>query len=186
LTSQNSLETRHSASMAINAHQLHSRSRITAMQKVNEAVDNLDLRSLRLLRALLETRSVTKAGEALAISQPAASRVLAQLRQVLGDPLLVRSRHGNTLTPRAESLRPKLAQTMESLSSLLEQELFNPARSRLTIRIATTDHGASLFWRLWFNCSRRRRQGSHWKSHPGTRKHCSIWRQADSISHSTP
>ena len=65
------------------------------MQKVNTELDSLDLRSLRLLKSILELRSVTKAGETLTLSQPAASRVLAQLRRALGDPLLVRGRHGN-------------------------------------------------------------------------------------------
>jgi DNA-binding transcriptional LysR family regulator len=114
------------------------------MQKMNTRIDTLDLRSLRMLLVLLETRSVTKSGEALAISQPAASRVLAQLRQVLGDPLLVRGRHGNTLTPRAESLRPLLAEVLQSLASLLEKENFEPHSAKLALRIAATDHGAAV------------------------------------------
>lgn len=45
----------------------------------SKQLEKLDFRSLRLLKILLDTESVTKAGEALSISQPAASRVLAQL-----------------------------------------------------------------------------------------------------------
>lgn len=114
------------------------------MQKVNVTLDRLDLRSLRMLKVLLDTRSVTKAGEALAISQPAASRVLAQLRHALGDPLLVRGRYGNTLTPRGESLRPAVTEALRSISSLFEQGAFEPSKARLSIRIATTDHGAAV------------------------------------------
>ena len=62
------------------------------MRKMYSDLDRLDIRSLRMLKHFLDTRSVTKAGEALAISQPAASWVLAQLRRALGDPLLVRDR----------------------------------------------------------------------------------------------
>jgi hypothetical protein len=40
------------------------------MQKSNIFLERLDVRSLRTLKVLLETRSVTKAGEAMAISQP--------------------------------------------------------------------------------------------------------------------
>ncbi|MCU1321270.1 MAG: transcriptional regulator [Acidobacteriaceae bacterium] len=54
------------------------------MQKSNTFLERLDVRSLRTLKVLLDTRSVTKAGEAMAISQPAASRVLAQLRHAIG------------------------------------------------------------------------------------------------------
>ena len=114
------------------------------MQEVHVSLDRLDLRSLRLLKVLLDTRSVTKAGEAVAISQPAASRVVAQLRIALSDPLLVRGRHGNTLTPRGELLRPVVTEALRAVSALFEQETFEPASTKLSIRIATTDHGATV------------------------------------------
>ncbi len=99
------------------------------MQKSNALLDKLDMRSLRMLKLLLETRSVTKAGEVLSISQPAASRVLAQLRHALSDPLLVRGRHGNTLTPRGELLLPAVTEALQAISSLFEQEAFDPSGS---------------------------------------------------------
>ena len=114
------------------------------MQKVNVSLDKLDLRSLRLLKVLLDTRSVTKAGEALGLSQPAASRVLAQLRHAIDDPLLVRGRHGNTLTPRGESLRPAVGEALDAISALFEQEVFEPSNTKLSVRVATTDHGATV------------------------------------------
>ena len=114
------------------------------MHKSNAPLDRLDLRSLRMLKLLLETRSVTKAGEALSISQPAASRVLAQLRQTLNDPLLVRGRHGNTLTPRGSLLLPTVMEALKAISSLFEQEAFEPSSTKLSVRIATTDHGAAV------------------------------------------
>jgi len=114
------------------------------MHKSNTSLDKLDLRSLRMLKLVLDTRSVTKAGEALSMSQPAASRILAQLRQALSDPLLVRARHGNTLTPRGESLRPAVTEALQSIFSLFEQEIFEPSSAKLSIRIATTDHGAAV------------------------------------------
>jgi DNA-binding transcriptional LysR family regulator len=106
-------------------------------------LDKLDLRSLRMLKILLETRSVTKAGEVLSIGQPAASRVLAHLRLVLGDPLLVRARHGNTLTPRAEALRPVVSEALNLVSTLFAKHAFDPQETDLTLRIATTDYGAA-------------------------------------------
>jgi DNA-binding transcriptional LysR family regulator len=130
--------------MAKAIYQFHSPKRILPMQKTNKLIDNLDLRSLRMLHVLLDTRSVTKAGESLAISQPAASRVLAQLRHFLGDPLLVRGRHGNTLTPRAESLRPMLTEALGAISSLFEKETFEPVNAMMSLRIAATDHGAAV------------------------------------------
>ena len=114
------------------------------MQKMNASFENLDLRSLRVLKQLLDLKSVTKAGEALGLSQPAASRVLSQLRITLGDPLLVRGRQGNTLTPRGEELRPAVAEALRSISALFEREVFAPSTAKLIVRIATTDHGATV------------------------------------------
>ncbi len=110
----------------------------------NKQLEKLDFRSLRMLKILLDTGSVTKAGEALSISQPAASRVLAQLRLALGDPLLVRGRHGNTLTPRAEALRPVVSDTLDRVSTLFASRPFDPRDSNLKLKIATTDNGAAI------------------------------------------
>ena len=45
-----------------------------------------DLNLMRMLEALVQTRSVTRSGELLGLSQPAASRTMAKLRKVLNDP----------------------------------------------------------------------------------------------------
>jgi DNA-binding transcriptional LysR family regulator len=114
------------------------------MQKMDmQKLDQMDFRSLRMLKVLLETCSVTKAGEALEISQPAASRVLAQLRLALADPLVVRGRHGNTLTSRAEELQPMVAEALHAISTLFAKEAFDPKTSKLRLRVATTDYGAA-------------------------------------------
>lgn len=65
---------------------------------------NLDLNLLRALHALLEEGNVTRAAARLSLSQPAVSGMLARLRRVFDDPLLVRSGQGMVLTPRAAAL----------------------------------------------------------------------------------
>ena len=60
-----------------------------------------DFNLLPVLRALLDTASVTRTGELLGLSQPAASRAVARLRRHLGDALLVRTSKGYRLTPFA-------------------------------------------------------------------------------------
>ena len=67
---------------------------------------NLDLNLLRALHALLEEGNVTRAAARLALLQPAVSGMLARLRRVFDDPLLVRSGQGLVLTPRAAALPP--------------------------------------------------------------------------------
>lgn len=108
----------------------------------NAHVNHLDLRSLELLAALIETRSITRAGEAFGLSQPAASRAVAQLRLALGDPLLVRTSKGYALTPRATTLAPRLASVRRDLTALFAPETFDPATTDRIFGIATTDYGA--------------------------------------------
>lgn len=60
-----------------------------------------DLRNLRVLAAVARTGSMTRAGEALGMSQQAASQRIRLLERQLGVALLVRSPRGSTLTETA-------------------------------------------------------------------------------------
>jgi DNA-binding transcriptional LysR family regulator len=114
---------------------------ITPMQKTD--ADHLDLRTLRLLAALLEMTSVSRAAESMGMSQPAASRTVARLRSLLDDPLLVRTRAGYTVTRQAEVLRPRLEAAIVALEALLSTTAFDPASTPRRFRVATTDYGAA-------------------------------------------
>src|SRR5712692_7660972 len=54
----------------------------------------IKLRDLHILLAVAECRSMAKAAEHLAISQPVVSKVIADLEHALGVRLLDRDRHG--------------------------------------------------------------------------------------------
>ena len=64
----------------------------------------VDLNLLTSLDALLEHRSVTRAGEQLGLSQPAMSRALQRLRALFDDPLLVKT--GRVMTPTRLAVDP--------------------------------------------------------------------------------
>ena len=95
---------------------------MVVMQKVD--LSGIDLNLLTLLEALLETRNVTRAGDRLDLSQPAASRALQRLRNAFGDPLFVRTPGGLIPTPRVEELR-------EPLERALAQRTGPPLEHRL-------------------------------------------------------
>lgn len=117
------------------------------MQKTDTpGIGHIDLRALRFLMDVLTSRSVTRAGEAMGLSQPAASRLLAQLRHALGgDPLLVRARGGGYVpTARATELLPRLREAIAATGQVFAQPVFDPGTSERSFRIATTDYGAAV------------------------------------------
>jgi len=79
-----------------------------------------DLNLLRTLDALLAAGSVTAAAERLHLSVPATSHALARLREVIGDPLLVRAGRRLVPTPRAEALRQPVSQWVAQAATLLQ------------------------------------------------------------------
>jgi DNA-binding transcriptional LysR family regulator len=100
----------------------------------------LDLNLLPALDALLKRRNVSHAAQDVGLSQPAMSRALARLRDVLGDPLLVRTPGGGyALSPRAEALSTQLATTIDHVKAVFRDPGFDPAHTQRTIRIAGID-----------------------------------------------
>ena len=67
-------------------------------------VPRLDAWSLHCLAVLINERNVTRAGALLELSQPATSAILAKLRILFGDALLVKSSTGMIPTPRGLEL----------------------------------------------------------------------------------
>lgn len=104
----------------------------------------IDLNLLVILDALLGEQHVTRAAERLHLSQPAVSHALARLRDLLGDPLLVRAGSGLVPTARALELAAPLAETLAQVQSLLAPNTFDPASARRTFRLAMSDYGAAI------------------------------------------
>lgn len=102
---------------------------------------HLDLNLLSTLSVLLQTRSVTVTAQRLKTSQPSVSRSLAELRHLLGDPLLVRSGNSMIRTRRGEDLLEPVAEWLSSATALIEPPRFDPARLERRFRIASTDFG---------------------------------------------
>jgi DNA-binding transcriptional LysR family regulator len=108
-------------------------------------LSGLDLNLLPPLEALLRRRNVTEAARDVGLSQPAMSRALARLREVLGDVLLVRAPGGGyALTPRAEALSGQLIATLDHVKAVFREPSFEPARVERTVRIAGADTHAIL------------------------------------------
>jgi DNA-binding transcriptional LysR family regulator len=103
-------------------------------------LNRIDLNLLVSLDVLLAERNVTHAARRLALSQPALSAQLKQLRELFRDPLLLPAARGMTPTARALELQAPLRATLASLGGLVaERQPFDPATATDTFRIATTD-----------------------------------------------
>lgn len=83
-----------------------------------------DLNLLVTLDVLLAEGNVARAAQRLRLSPSAMSRALARLRDVTGDPLLVRAGRGLVPTPRALELSRLVGRVVEDAEALLR-----PARS---------------------------------------------------------
>jgi len=105
---------------------------------------SLDLNLLVALDALLLEASVSRAAMRIGLSQPAASHALQRLRDVLGDPLLVRVGAKMELTPRAQGLRGPLAQVLDQVRGLLIPDQFDAARSERHFRLMMPDLAVEL------------------------------------------
>ena len=105
----------------------------------------LDLNLLVALDALLTEANVSRAALRIGLSQPATSHALQRLRTMLDDPLLVRVGARMELTPRAQSLRAPLTQTLDQVRELLTTDTFDAARSQRRFRLMMPDIIAELF-----------------------------------------
>jgi DNA-binding transcriptional LysR family regulator len=107
-------------------------------------LNSLDLNLLVALDALLKEASVSRAAMRIGLSQPAASHALQRLRDVIGDPLLVRTGARMELTPRAQALRGPLAQTLDQVRGLFMPEEFDAGRSERHFRLMMPDLAVEL------------------------------------------
>lgn len=82
-----------------------------------------DLNLLVTLDVLLSEGSVVRAARRLQLSASAMSRALARLREVTGDPLLVRAGRGLVPTPRALELRDRVRQVVDDAETVLRPAL---------------------------------------------------------------
>lgn len=87
-------------------------------------ISAIDLNLLVAFHAMLEHRNVTRAGEAIGLSQPAMSSAVRRLRLLFEDPLFIRAGLEMKPTPRALQLDMAIRQVIQTVQS----EILQPAR----------------------------------------------------------
>lgn len=102
---------------------------------------SIDLNLLPVFDAIMEAGQLSRAAEALGMSQPAISAALQRLRHTLGDPLFVRTRQGMVPTPRARELHSSLSQQLAAMQDTLDPaNRFVPVTSQRRFRVLSNDY----------------------------------------------
>lgn len=128
----------------ITIHKNDSKNAFTMLSPTNNLnFRTLDLNLLRILDCVLTERSLTRAAQQLAMTQPAVSNAMKRLRDSLGDDLVQRSGFGVEPTPRALLIWPAVRHALQSLEHTLNPGEFDPAQSHATFVLAMADATAA-------------------------------------------
>jgi DNA-binding transcriptional LysR family regulator len=108
--------------------------------------DKIDIQLIRTLHTLLTERSVSKTAMKLGQQQPAVSVALKRLRELTGDPILVRSGTGMVPTDVGLQMLAPVTQILQTAERLFSPaRAFDPLNATETFRIAASDTLDPLF-----------------------------------------
>jgi DNA-binding transcriptional LysR family regulator len=112
-------------------------------------IANIDLHLVKVLYTVISERSVSRAAMRLQSTQPMVSAQLKRLRELTGDPLLVRSGQGLAPTDAALAMLEPATRLLREAETLFAPQQrggpFEPAASRVSFRIAASDYLDPLF-----------------------------------------
>ncbi|MDM0043510.1 LysR substrate-binding domain-containing protein [Variovorax dokdonensis] len=105
--------------------------------------DRIKLRHLRCLALVGQERNLVRAAGALALTQPAVSKTIAELEDIVGRQLLVRRRRGVDLTPAGEVLVRHAVATLRGLREGLTLALDQPEGEQLRVAVGVLPNTAA-------------------------------------------
>lgn len=108
--------------------------------------DRLDTQLIRVLHLVLTEKSVSRAADRLGVTQPAVSSALKRLRELTGDPLLVRTRNGMTPTERAVALMGPARKALDGIDEILDKAAhFDAATTMRSFGVGAPDYFDAFF-----------------------------------------
>lgn len=103
---------------------------------------NFDLNLLLVFDQMLKERKVSAVADTLGVTQPAISRSLKRLRQLLGDELFYRTASGMEPTSYARHLAEPVGEALDALRMAISREFdFDPRSSRRSFTLRMSDIG---------------------------------------------
>ncbi|MBX9395088.1 LysR family transcriptional regulator [Streptomyces sp. TRM72054] len=110
------------------------------------SLSGLDLNLVLSLRALLEERNVTRAGQRVGLSQPAMSAALARLRRHFDDDLLARVGKQYELTALGRALLDRTSTACDLLERVFSSRAdFAPGSEEHEFTLLTSDYALAVF-----------------------------------------
>lgn len=110
---------------------------------------DLDGHLLRLLLAVHEEGSITRAAQRLGVTQSAVSHLLDKLRAIVGDPLFVKCGRGIVATARADALAARARRLLDELRAFSTPAAFDRSRVAGCITVAANDLQRDLLLPRW-------------------------------------
>ena len=108
--------------------------------------DHLDIHLIRILYLLLCEKNVSRVALKLNRPQPSISASLRKLRELTGDPLLVRGARGMVPTQHGESLMKSAKRILDEAEHLfIPKTAFVPQQEARTFHIAAPDYICLLY-----------------------------------------
>ncbi|WP_380058279.1 LysR family transcriptional regulator [Falsihalocynthiibacter sp. SS001] len=105
-------------------------------------LNRIQLRHLRLIHTIGEVGQLSIAAQRLAITQPAASRMLSELEKMVGQPLFIRNPKGMVPTPIAEVLIRHAGRLLQGLSATVNEVSAFGAGKTGTVRVGSVTGAA--------------------------------------------
>ena len=103
-------------------------------------LSNIDLNLFIIFDAIYTEGNLTRAGQIIGITQPAASNALARLRNTFNDPLFIRTAQGMVPTPLAQNIISPVRDALQLLrTSVHDSRIFDVTQASKTFRLSMTD-----------------------------------------------
>ncbi|MGO1296998.1 MAG: LysR family transcriptional regulator [Vibrio sp.] len=103
-------------------------------------MQRLDVKQLRILKALLIEKNLSRVANRMGLTQQAISEQLRKLREVFADRLFVRQGNSMVPTPLALELGVKIHTILADIDSLYQINEFSPATYSGVITMSATDY----------------------------------------------
>ncbi len=123
----------------------HDRTGDRGSDVTKDSLPRLDANLLVAFDALLAEPRISHACEQIGLSPASMSSSLARLRTILDDPIVLRSGKSVTLSPKAEEMRPLVADAITEMTRTLGvQAHFDPATSHRAFSIVASDYALGM------------------------------------------